>query len=88
VEATIGYARSGDVNIAYQVTGEGAFDLVLVSGFVSHLDYDWQHPSSTRLLERLGSFARLIRFDKRVPVFPIAPLGCLTSRREWTTCVP
>jgi pimeloyl-ACP methyl ester carboxylesterase len=65
VESTIGYARSGGVNIAYQVTGEGAFDLVLVSGFVSHLDYDWQHPSSKLLLERLGSFARLIRFDKR-----------------------
>jgi len=65
VEATIRYARSGDVNIAYQVTGEGAFDLVLVSGFVSHLDNDWQHPASARLLERLGSFARLIRFDKR-----------------------
>src|SRR5215212_8358098 len=65
MEATIGYAMSGDVNIAYQVTGEGAFDLVLVSGFVSHLDNDWQHPSSTRLLERLGSFSRLIRFDKR-----------------------
>jgi pimeloyl-ACP methyl ester carboxylesterase/class 3 adenylate cyclase len=65
MEAPIRYARSGDVNIAYQVTGEGAFDLVLVSGFVSHLDSDWEHPSSTRLLERLGSFARLIRFDKR-----------------------
>ena len=65
MEATIRYARSGDVNIAFQVTGEGAFDLVLVSGFVSHLDYDWQHPSSARLLERLGSFSRLIRFDKR-----------------------
>jgi len=65
VESTIGYAISGGVNIAYQVTGEGAFDLVLVSGFVSHLDYDWEHPSSRRLLERLGSFARLIRFDKR-----------------------
>ena len=38
MEATIQYARSGDVNIAYQVTGEGPFDLVLVSGFVSHLD--------------------------------------------------
>jgi len=47
------------------VTGEGSFDLVLVSGFVSHLDFDWQHPSSAQLLERLGSFARLIRFDKR-----------------------
>jgi len=65
VEATIRYAKSGDVNVAYQVTGQGPFDLVLVSGFVSHLDYDWQHPSSARLLERLGSFARLIRFDKR-----------------------
>jgi class 3 adenylate cyclase len=65
VEATIRYARSGGVNIAYQVTGEGSFDLVLVSGFVSHLDEDWKHPSSARLLERLGSFARLIRFDKR-----------------------
>ena len=65
MEATIRYAKSGDVNVAYQVTGQGPFDLVLVSGFVSHLDYDWQHPSSARLLERLGSFARLIRFDKR-----------------------
>jgi pimeloyl-ACP methyl ester carboxylesterase/class 3 adenylate cyclase len=65
VDAPIRYARSGEVNIAYQVTGEGAFDLVLVPGFVSHLDYDWQHPASARLLERLGSFARLIRFDKR-----------------------
>ncbi len=65
MEAAIGYAKSGDVNIAYQVTGGGPFDLVLVSGFVSHLDSDWLHPSSARLLERLGSFARLIRFDKR-----------------------
>jgi pimeloyl-ACP methyl ester carboxylesterase/class 3 adenylate cyclase len=65
VGATVRYAKSGDVNIAYEVTGEGACDLVLVSGFVSHLDHDWQHPSSARLLDRLGSFARLIRFDKR-----------------------
>ena len=62
---SIRYARSGDVNIAYQVTGEGRVDIVLISGFVSHLDHEWQHPSSARLLERLGSFARLIRFDKR-----------------------
>ena len=54
MEAAIGYARSGEVNIAYQVTGEGPLDLVLVSGFVSHLDDDWQYPSSARLLERLG----------------------------------
>ena len=65
MQADIQYARSGEVNIAYQVTGEGPFDLVIVSGFVSHLDFDWQYPSSAHLLERLGSFARLIRFDKR-----------------------
>jgi pimeloyl-ACP methyl ester carboxylesterase/class 3 adenylate cyclase len=65
VDAPIRYAKSGDVNVAYQVTGDGPFDLVLVSGFVSHLEQDWQHPDSARLLERLGSFARLIRFDKR-----------------------
>ncbi|HZT92686.1 MAG TPA: adenylate/guanylate cyclase domain-containing protein [Gaiellaceae bacterium] len=65
MEAPIEYARSGDVNIAYQVVGDGGIDLVLVSGFVSHLDNDWAHPSSAYFLERLASFARLIRFDKR-----------------------
>ena len=64
MSASIRYARSGDVNIAYQVTGSGPFDLVLVSGFVSHLEVDWEHPTHARFLERLGSFARLIRFDK------------------------
>jgi len=63
--ALIRYARSGDVNIAYEITGEGPFDLVLVPGFFSHLEVDWEYPGSARLFERLGSFARLIRFDKR-----------------------
>ncbi len=61
----IRYARSGDVNIAYQVTGGGPFDLVLVPGFFSHLEIDWEHPDHARFLERLGSFARLLRLDKR-----------------------
>jgi len=65
VNAPIRYARSGDVNIAYQVSGDGPFDLVLVSGFFSHLEIDWELPESAHFLERLGSFARLIRFDKR-----------------------
>lgn len=59
------YAKSGDVNIAYQVVGDGPRDLVLVPGFVSHLDNDWDDPRSAHLLERLASFSRLIRFDKR-----------------------
>ncbi len=61
----IKYAKSGEINIAYQVTGSGPRDLVLVPGFVSHLELDWDEPRSARILERLGSFARLIRFDKR-----------------------
>src|SRR5689334_23441005 len=61
----IRYARSGDVNIAYQVTGDGPIDLVLVHGFFSHLELDWEHPLARHFHERLGSFARLIRFDKR-----------------------
>ena len=59
------YARNGDVNIAYQVVGDGPRDLVLVSGFVSHLELDWEDRQSARFLERLASFSRLIRFDKR-----------------------
>jgi pimeloyl-ACP methyl ester carboxylesterase len=63
--APIRYARSGDLNIAYEVTGAGPFDLALVSGFVSHLEKDWGDPRHAQFLDRLGSFSRLIRFDKR-----------------------
>ncbi|MBA2384933.1 MAG: adenylate/guanylate cyclase domain-containing protein [Actinobacteria bacterium] len=59
------YARSGDVNIAYQVVGDGPLDLVLVPGFVSHLDIDWEEPRAAHGLRRLAAFSRLIRFDKR-----------------------
>jgi pimeloyl-ACP methyl ester carboxylesterase/DNA-binding winged helix-turn-helix (wHTH) protein len=59
------YARSGDVNIAYQVLGDGPLDLVFVMGWVSHLEYFWTEPSFARFLRRLSSFSRLILFDKR-----------------------
>ena len=62
---SISYARSGDVNIAYQVTGDGPIDLVAVPGFFSHLEISWEHPDVAAFFDRLGSFARLIRFDKR-----------------------
>ncbi len=63
--APIRYARSDDLNIAYQVTGGGDVDLVLVAGFVSHLMLDWTERRHAHFLERLGTFSRLIRFDKR-----------------------
>ncbi|HEV7472727.1 MAG TPA: alpha/beta fold hydrolase [Pyrinomonadaceae bacterium] len=59
------YARSGEVNIAYQVIGDAPIDLVFVMGWVSHLEYFWREPSFARFLLRLASFARLILFDKR-----------------------
>src|SRR5262249_48515921 len=59
------YARSGDLSIAYQVSGNGPIDLVLVPGWVSHLEKDWNEPHHARFLDRLGSITRLIRFDKR-----------------------
>ena len=59
------YARSGDVNIAYQVVGDGPIDLVFVMGWVSHLEYFWAEPRFARFLSRLASFSRLILFDKR-----------------------
>ena len=75
------YAKSGDVNIAYQVVGTGPIDLVWVPGWISHLDAFWQIPRYASFLERLASFSRLILFDKRgtglsdpVPVEQLATL--------------
>src|SRR5207302_399722 len=59
------YARNGDVNIAYQVVGDGPLDLILVLGWVSHLAYIWELPALAAFLKRLASFTRLILFDKR-----------------------
>jgi class 3 adenylate cyclase len=59
------YAKSGDVNVAYQVLGEGPPDLVYVWGWLSHLDFQWTDPTIASFLRRLASFSRLIMFDKR-----------------------
>jgi pimeloyl-ACP methyl ester carboxylesterase len=59
------YTRNGDVNIAYQVVGEGPFDLVLVHGWVQSFDASSELESLRRFYERLASFSRLILFDKR-----------------------
>jgi class 3 adenylate cyclase len=59
------YAKSGDVNIAYQVVGDGPSDLVYVPGWISNVELMWEEPAHARLLQRLASFSRLILFDKR-----------------------
>jgi class 3 adenylate cyclase len=60
------YAKSGSVHLAYQATGEGTIDLVVVPSFVSHLEAEWEEfPQYRRFFERLGKRLRVIRFDKR-----------------------
>ncbi len=60
----IRYAKSGDLNIAFSVTGEGP-DLVVAPGFISHLDIMWEEPSVVHFYSRLASFRRVVTFDKR-----------------------
>jgi class 3 adenylate cyclase len=59
-----GYARSGDVHLAYQVTGNGPVDLVLVTGATS-TSLLWEEQMTARFLRRVTSFARLVSFDQR-----------------------
>jgi pimeloyl-ACP methyl ester carboxylesterase len=61
----IQYARSGDVHVAYQVVGDGPIDLVVAMGAFTNLEVLWEVPEYRRLCENLGSFARLLLFDKR-----------------------
>ena len=59
------YAKSGEVHIAYQEFGDGPVNIVLVPGFISHIDNYWTHPDFALWLNQLGSFARVVMFDKR-----------------------
>ncbi len=59
------FARSGDISVAYAVNGDGPIDIVYVQGAYSHLEVWWDLPPFRAFCERIGEFARLIRFDKR-----------------------
>src|SRR5260370_21679884 len=59
------YALSGDVNIAYQVMGDGPMDIIMVPGFISHVDFTHELAGNTAFLRRLSTFARVVTFDKR-----------------------
>ena len=82
----VSYARSGSVNIAYEVIGSGPVDLIFVMGWVSHLEYFWREPSFARFLNRLASMARLILFDKRgtglSDAVPVTELPTLEQRLD------
>jgi FkbM family methyltransferase len=59
------YVKNGDVNITYQITGSGPVDLVYTGDWSNHLELDWDHPLTAGFLRRLGSFARLVRMNRR-----------------------
>jgi hypothetical protein len=74
------WAKSGSVSVAYQVLGEGPFDLVYVPGFCSHVELAWDWPPLARFYRALASFSRLITFDRS----PRSRLGWTMSARSWT----
>ena len=78
-QPTTRYAKAGDVNIAYQVIGDGPVDLVWAWGLASNIEVAWEEPSYAAFLRRLSQFARVILFDRR---------GCGVSDREGTTVTP
>jgi pimeloyl-ACP methyl ester carboxylesterase len=59
------YAKAGELSIAYQVVGEGPFDLLWIPGWVSNVELAWEEPLLAHFFERLARFSRLILFDKR-----------------------
>jgi pimeloyl-ACP methyl ester carboxylesterase len=78
------YARSGDVRIAYQVTGDGPVDVVWPPGTMSHLDLDWEIPRRALFFERFNKFCRLIRVDRRGMsiYFPVTTCQPASKRRR------
>lgn len=65
MEPATRYAPSDGLSIAYRAFGEGPVDLIMVPGFISHVEYAWREPSLARFLRRLSAFTRVIAFDKR-----------------------
>jgi pimeloyl-ACP methyl ester carboxylesterase/class 3 adenylate cyclase len=80
------YVKSGEVHIAYQVFGEGPFDIVFIPGFVSNVEWYWEAPPIAEFFQRLASFSRFILFDKRGTGLsdrvPIAELPTLEQRMD------
>jgi class 3 adenylate cyclase/alpha-beta hydrolase superfamily lysophospholipase len=59
------YARNGTVALAYQVFGRGPLEVVFAPQWINNLDVAWQNPVFARFLNRLGSFAQVLFFDRR-----------------------
>lgn len=59
------YAKSGDLNIAYQIFGDGPVDVVYIPGWTSNVEHMWALPENHQFLSKLASFARVVVLDRR-----------------------
>jgi class 3 adenylate cyclase len=89
VDLEIAYAKSRGLNVAYSLLGDGPMDLVVVPGFVSHLEAALEQPAIERAMRRLARFARVISFDKPGTGLsdPIDGVQTLEHRMEDLTAV-
>jgi class 3 adenylate cyclase len=78
----IKYASSGDLQIAYQVVGDGPVDVVLAVDWASNIELVWENPQAERFLRRFASYGRLIFFDMR-GVGLSDPVEDLPPLEEW-----
>jgi pimeloyl-ACP methyl ester carboxylesterase len=86
-EPISGYTRNADgISIAYQILGDGPVDLVIVPGFMSHLDAWWTYPEYRAWLRQLASFARIITLDK-AGTGASDPVDHVPTVTEWTSDV-
>ncbi|HTI76941.1 MAG TPA: adenylate/guanylate cyclase domain-containing protein [Mycobacterium sp.] len=78
------YAKGPGGDLAYQVVGDGPIDLVVVPGWISHVDLMWVDPGWTRFIEELASFSRVILYDKLGTGLsdPIVDVPTLDSRAD------
>ena len=75
----------GGSEVAYQVLGEGARDLVYSAGVGGHVDLQWDEPLFAAALRRLASFSRLILFDRRgTGASDPVPMDAIPTWEEWT----
>jgi DNA-binding SARP family transcriptional activator/pimeloyl-ACP methyl ester carboxylesterase len=59
------YVKGAGAHLAYQTYGSGELDILIMPGFVSHVERVWEHPSCRAFLTLLMPLGRVIMFDRR-----------------------
>ena len=78
------YTRGKEGHVGYQVVGDGPLDLVLLPSWLTCVDGMWEEPTWARFLRRLGTFSRLLCFDKRgTGVSDPVPLAAIPTLEQW-----